>query len=159
MITNLLPQHRASVHALLLATSNFSDAELAVADELITVVLEEPDQKDYHAFVGVVGAGETESVAGFLLLGPTPATSGTWDLYWMATDPRHYGTGVAQALQLFAESLVQSFGGYLLIAETSSQDGYARARAFYHKAGYDELARIADYYKSGDDLVVFGKRL
>ncbi len=159
MITSLARTHREPVHALLRATGNFSEAELAVAYELVTVVLEEPDQKDYHAFVEVAANGDPESVVGFVLVGPTPATAGTWDLYWMATLPSHYGTGVAQALQLFAESLVRSYGGYLLVAETSSQDGYARARAFYHKAGYAQLARIADYYKSGDDLIVFGKRL
>jgi ribosomal protein S18 acetylase RimI-like enzyme len=94
-----------------------------------------------------------------LIIGPTPATTGTWDLYWIAAHPELQGTGVAQALDAFAGEYVRARGGYLLIAETSGQPGYARARAFYQKQGYAELARIPDYYKPADDLVVFGRRL
>ncbi len=101
-----------------------------------------------------------DRIAGFLLLGPTPATVGTFDMYWIAAHPEFQGRGIAQELDCFAENFVRERGGYLLIAETSSQPSYARTRAFYTKARlFDELARIADYYKPGDDLIIFGKRV
>ena len=36
---------------------------------------------------------------------------------------------------------------------------YARTHAFYLKHGYQEEARIKDYYSAGDDLVIFTKQL
>jgi ribosomal protein S18 acetylase RimI-like enzyme len=159
MIRPLLRPDREPVLDLLRVTGNFTGAELEIAAELMDVVLGQPAQRDYHAFVDATGNGSDVAVAGFLLIGPTPATVGTWDLYWMAVHPRHYGTGIAQHLDSFAERFVRAQGGYWLIAETSSQAGYERVRAFYRKQQYDILARIPDYYMLDDDLIVFGKRL
>jgi hypothetical protein len=46
-----------------------------------------------------------------------------------------------------------------VVAETSSQPKYENTRRFYLKCDYLEVARIRDYYKPGDDLVVYGKYL
>ena len=155
MIRELARDDREEVIALLRATKNFSEAEIAIAEELIDISIEKTEQKDYYAFV----AEEKNSVAGFLLLGPTPATAGTYDMYWIAAHPEFQGGGIAQELDDFAVRFVKEHGGYLLIAETSSQPSYERTRAFYAKQRYETLARIADYYKPGDDLIIFGKRM
>ncbi len=63
------------------------------------------------------------------------------------------------SLEAHAESVVRSRNGYWLLAETSSQPGYERARGLYRKQGYVALVQIPDYYKPSDDLVIFGKRL
>lgn len=155
MIRELARQDRDEVIALVRSTKNFSEAEITIAEELIDICIENVNQTDYYAFVS-----DAESrISGFLLVGPTPATAGTYDMYWIAAHPDFQGRGIAQQLDGFAESFVRERGGYLLIAETSSQPSYARTRAFYTKQGYSELARIADYYKPGDDLIIFGKRL
>ena len=155
MIRELKKDDRDEILSMLRATKNFSDAEIAIAEELIDICIEKPEQKDYYAYV----AEEESHVAGFLLLGPTPATTGTYDMYWIAVDPAFQGQGVARKLDEFAVSFVRERGGYLLIAETSSQPSYERTRAFYTKQGYETLARIADYYKPGDDQIIFGKRV
>lgn len=139
------------------ATKNFSHEELAIAEELVEIVLTQPDQTDYFGFV--CEAMVDGMVAGFLLVGPTPATAGTYDMYWIVVDPAYQGQGVAQALDEQAEKFVQERNGYWLIAETSSQPSYERSRAFYVKQGYSVLARIPDYYKLDDDLIIFGKRV
>ena|SRR5665213_791359 len=155
MIRGLVQNDREEVIALLRATKNFSEPEIAIAEELIEICIEKADEEDYHAFVADVEG----RVAGFLLLGPTPATTGTYDMYWIAAHPDFQGRGIAQELDDFAVRFVTERGGYLLIAETSSQPGYQRTRAFYTKQGYETLAHIADYYKPGDDLIIFGKRV
>lgn len=155
MIRGLVQTDREEVISLLRATKNFSEAEIAIAKELIDICIEKADQNDYYAFVAEV----KDRVAGFLLLGPTPATTGTYDMYWIATHPDFQGQGTAQTLDEFAVHFVKERGGYLLIAETSSQTGYERTRAFYKKQRYETLAIIADYYKPGDDLIIFGKRM
>lgn len=155
MIRELARHDRQEVISLLEATKNFSEAEIAIAKELIDICIENANQTDYYAFVS-----EAEGrVAGFLLLGPTPATVGTFDMYWIAAHPDFQGRGIAQELDAHAMRFVRERGGYLLIAETSSQPNYSRTRAFYTKQGYDELACIVDYYKPGDDLIIFGKRV
>ena len=155
MIREVTKEDRDKIIRLVRATNNFSDSEIAIAEELIDICTERPEQKDYFAYVAEVSG----RVAGFLLLGPTPATIGTYDMYWIAVDPEFQGHGIAQELDSYGVRFVQGRGGYLLIAETSSQPGYERTRAFYKKQQYEVLAQIRDYYKPGDDLVIFGKKV
>jgi ribosomal protein S18 acetylase RimI-like enzyme len=80
-------------------------------------------------------------------------------MYWIAVHPDFQGRGIAQELDGFAMQFVRERGGYLIIAETSSQPSYERTRAFYLKQSYELLAQIPDYYKPGDDLIIFGKKV
>ena len=43
--------------------------------------------------------------------------------------------------------------------ETASKESYAATRAFYERIGYVEVARTPDFYKDGDDRVVYSRRL
>ncbi len=155
MIRTYQRDDKQSVLDLVRATKNFSDDEVAIAEELIDICVDQPDQKDYYAYVNILDG----RVAGFLLLGPTPATTGTYDMYWIAVHPDFQGQGIAQALDTFAVAFVRERNGYLIIAETSSQPSYERTRGFYTKQDYQLMSRIPDYYKPGDDLMVFGKRV
>jgi ribosomal protein S18 acetylase RimI-like enzyme len=157
MIRSYQAKDRHAIEELVSATGNFNADEIAIATELIDICIAKPEQRDYHSFV--FEDEKTKRVAGFLIVGPTPATTGTFDMYWIASHPDFYGKGIAQQLDRFAEDFVRSRHGYLLIAETSSQPSYDRTRAFYAKQGYLVLSQIADYYKPGDDLIVFGKRV
>lgn len=156
-IRRLEERDREQVLEAVRATGNFNAEEVAIADELIEIVLTQPDQKDYFAFVSETP--DNDGVSGFLLLGPTPATVGTYDMYWIVVHPAYQGQGIAQALDEYAVAFVNERRGYWLIAETSSQPSYERPRAFYVKQGYSVLSRIPDYYKPGDDLIVYGKRI
>jgi ribosomal protein S18 acetylase RimI-like enzyme len=133
----------------------FTEEEIQIAFELIDIVLHKPDQQDY--LINVFDDGET--VLGYYCIGPTPATEGTYDLYWIAVRPSAQGRGVGGTLTRHAENLVRSRQGTLMVAETSSQPRYEPTRKFYASHGYDQLARIRDYYRVGDDLVIFGKYL
>jgi ribosomal protein S18 acetylase RimI-like enzyme len=157
MIRTFQAKDRNAIIDLVSATGNFNASEIDIATELIDICIEKPEQSDYFTFVSE--DEDTKRVAGFLIVGPTPATTGTYDMYWIASHPDFYGKGIAQQLDRFAEEFVRGRKGYLLIAETSSQPSYDRTRAFYAKQGYEVLSSIADYYKPGDDLVVFGKRV
>lgn len=41
----------------------------------------------------------------------------------------------------------------------SGLDSFELTRSFYRKNGYDEEARIRDFYRAGDDKIVFRKAL
>lgn len=155
MIRPLCREDRAPLEELLRATGVFSADEVGIAIELIDVVLDKPGQKDYIIRV----YEEDGAVLGYYCVGPTPATQATFDLYWIAVDPARHGKGVGAALDRHALDLVREMGGSLVIAETSSRPAYDETRAFYQRRGYAELARINEYYRPGDDLVVYGKYL
>jgi len=159
MIRCLEEKDRENIVHLLRATESFNEAEISIAMELAGIILGQPAQTDYLGFVHEAVECGMSRITGLLIVGPTPATTGTWHLYWIAVDPEYYGTGVAQTLHSWAEALICGRGGYWLLAETSSQPGYARARAFYRQQQYAELARIPDYYKPADDMILYGKRL
>lgn len=139
---------------LLIETEVFNSEEIEIALELIHAALDNPDAKDY--IIRVYDNGE---VLGYYCVGPTPATDATYDLYWIATKPAVHGKGIGRMLNAHAEELIRSRGGNLVIAETSSTPRYDATRNFYIKAGYEEVARIRDYYRAGDSLVVYGKYL
>lgn len=145
------------LHALLVATEVFTHEEIAIALELMHTALNNSHQRDY--LVAVYDNPEEGGVLGYYCIGPTPATVSTYDLYWIATHPMVHGKGIGRALLAHAEDLIRSFGGTLVIAETSSTPRYDKTRTFYINAGYTELARIRDYYRPGDSLVVYGKYL
>ena len=113
-------------------------------------------QKDYDLWSSVDDSG---GVTGYYCIGPTPMTSGTYDLYWIAVDPAYHSRGIGKELLAHAENNVQSHGGRLIVAETSSKPSYDNTREFYIRNRYLEAARIKDYYRTGDDLVIYGKYL
>ncbi|HUI63616.1 MAG TPA: GNAT family N-acetyltransferase [Bacteroidota bacterium] len=155
MIRALRREDRAALVDLLERTDVFTKEEISIALELIDSVLENPAQRDY-----IIRVSEEEAkVEGYYCIGPTPATDGTYDLYWIAVDPALHGKGVGKRLDEHALDLVRQMGGRLLIAETSSQPKYEKTRSFYVARGYKELARIREYYRPGDDLVVYGRYL
>jgi len=136
-------------------TGAFTAVEVECAMELFDVVLDNPEQKDYI----VVVAEEQKRPVGYVLYGPVPLTEGTYDIYWIATDPNFQGTGVGQRLIKHTENDIANRGGRLICLETSSQGGYERTRRFYDRAGYVEAARIRDFYRPGDDRITYTKNL
>ena len=139
---------------LLIETDVFHSEEIDIALELIHTVLHTPEQKDY-----IIRVFDDGDVLGYYCVGPTPATASTYDLYWIAVKPASQGKGVGRLLNAHAEELIHSLGGRLIVAETSSTSRYDKTRQFYLNSGYTELARIREYYRVGDDLVVYGKYL
>ncbi len=149
-------EDKEPIENLLRATDVFSEEEIDVAVELIRICLEDEQQKDYEIFSYV---GDDQRVAGYVCIGPTPSTQGTFDLYWIAVSPDLHGKGVGSELLRFTEKHIRSKGGRLLIAETSSTPKYEKTRAFYERKGFERRACIKDYYKPGDDLIIYGKYL
>ncbi len=90
---------------------------------------------------------------------PEPAADRVWDLTMIAVRPVRQGQGRGAAMLRRVEEDLRARGGRLLLVETSSFPQYDRTRAFYVKCGYEEEARVRDYWAVGDDLVVFRKAL
>jgi ribosomal protein S18 acetylase RimI-like enzyme len=59
----------------------------------------------------------------------------------------------------FTEEEIARRGGKLLLIETSSQETYGGTIQFYERTGYALVGKIPEYYKPGDDKLIFAKRL
>ena len=160
----LVAGDRDAVARILEGTVAFTRVEIATALELIDAWLASGERSDYYTFV-VEEPGDDQSgsgggaVRGYVCFGPVPLTIGTFDLYWIAVDPATQGRGFGQRLLAFAEDDIRRRGGRLLLIETSSQETYGATRRFYDRSGYEIVACIRDFYRPGDDKLVFGKRL
>ena len=151
----LEPRDRQALARILDNVGNFSAAEQTVALELIDAWLAGGEASDYMCWV----LEDAAAVRGYVCIGPTPLTDGTFDLYWIAVDPSAQGRGYGQVLTRLAEDEARARGGRLLIIETASQDTYAPTVRFYEHAGYELVSTIPDFYKPGDDKLTFAKRL
>ena len=110
---------------------------------------------DYKVLVALL----QDEVAGYVCYGPTPMTEGTYDLYWIASDPRFRGKGVGAGLVSAMEGDLRRQGGRQVRVETSATEDYGPARGFYAAMKYVEEARFRDFYKPGDDLIILRKPL
>ena len=154
-IRRLTPPDRGALCQLLADSGTFNDEEIRVALEVIDDALAEPG-KDYHVLVAENADGQ---VASYVCYGPTPMTEATFDLYWIATHPDARGQGLASRLVRQMEAELASARTCTVRIETSQLESYGAARVFYERAGYAEVGRIRDFYKPGDDLITFAKRL
>jgi len=148
------PSDIAPLTEIVRATGVFRDEEVDVAVELMQVAAEDEGQKDYIIYTYVDDQG---SIRGYYCVGSTPLTRSTFDLYWIAVDPRMQGKGIGRQLLEHCEATVRSMGGTLIMVETSSLPKYDATRRFYKHCTYIETARVKDYYAPGDDLVVYSK--
>jgi ribosomal protein S18 acetylase RimI-like enzyme len=77
----------------------------------------------------------------------------------IAVHPDLQGQGRGKVLLRYVETALRASGQRLLLIETSGLPRYDRTRAFYAKCGFEEEARIRDFWAAGDDKVVFRKAL
>jgi len=147
---------KGAVVGLVRATGFFTEAEVGVAEELMDVYLGRPEQQDYHV---VVVEDDAKKVAGYMTWGPTPLAEDAYDLYWMAVAPAEQGRGRGKELVRWLEAEVQRRNGRVIIIETSSQPKYHGTRRFYIDLDYKEVARVPDFYRAGDDRVIYAKYL
>lgn len=150
----LQPSDLNPLKKILIATAAFTEPEVECAMELLHIVIDNPQQRDYQVLV----AEDAGQVAGYILYGPVPLTDGNFDIYWIATDPGVQGRGLGRQLMEQAEADVWSRGARMVCLETSSQGSYSRTRRFYDQAGYLEESRIRDFYRPGDDRITYVKR-
>jgi D-alanine-D-alanine ligase len=98
-------------------------------------------------------------LAGYACFGPTPGTADSFDLYWIAVDPRTQGKGLGGAILARAEAEMAERGARGIYVETSSRGQYLPTRRFYEKHGYVACARLDGFYQTGDDKIIYNKRL
>jgi ribosomal protein S18 acetylase RimI-like enzyme len=151
----LTPGVRPRVEEILRRTGVFRDDEIDTALEVLDAFFTHPE-RDYATLGAFTPDGR---LLGYVCWGPTPCTRGTWDVYWIAVEPGTQSTGVGTRLLAEVERRLARENARLVIVETSSLPGYEPTRRFYLRRGYDEVARVPDFYQPGDDRVIYAKRI
>lgn len=155
-IRQLILEDRAKLHSMLIETRVFTSEEIEVAMEVIDIVLKDPTQKDYHIYCMVDDQGQP---IGYICYGPAPMTQRTFDLYWIAVNPDFQGQRIGSQLLDFLERVLKGMNGRMILVDTSSIPEYEKAQKFYLQNGFQEVARMNDYYWPGNDRITFCKRL
>lgn len=140
----------------------FHDDEVGVAMELVDIGIAaenagiSPSGDDYRF---VVAADGQDRPLGYACFGRVPMTDASFDLYWIVVERALQGRGVGRVLLAEVEAEVTRLQGRMVLVETASKPQYAATRAFYLRLAYQEIARVPDFYRLGDDRIIYWKRL
>jgi D-alanine-D-alanine ligase len=149
------PEDRPAILQMVKETGFFRPDEFAVAQEVLDDALVKGMAGHYQSYV----AEKDGQAVGWVCFGPTPCTLGTFDVYWIVVSPRCQRMGIGKRLMEQVERAVIRRNGRQILVETSGRSVYDPTRAFYADAGYRQIARLADFYAPGDDMVVFAKSI
>jgi len=157
-IRQLEARDRPFIEKIVISSGKFNDVEVATALELVDEALGRGEESGY--LFAVLEYGEKHRVVqGYACYGPVPLTQGAYDLYWIVVDPVYQGKGFGGHLLKYVETDVLRRGGRMILIETSSQEAYSATVHFYEHSGYHLAARIRNFYRVGDDKLIFQKEL
>ena len=146
---------RDAIVRLTASTGVFTALEVETVGELLDQYFADAAGSGYFC----LSYGESERPLGFALWGTRDLSERGYDLFWIATHPDAQRRGVGQALLAAVEARIREAGGYWLTIETSSTAPYAAARRLYERCGYQASMTLPDFYRDGDGLVVYTKRV
>ena len=147
-------KHKVLVVQILKDVNVFNDEEFIVALELIDSYLN--GETDYIIKVAV---DENGLVNGYVCYGRASLADGVYYMYWIAVSPNCQRKGVGKLLLKTMEKDAISFGIRMILAETSSTDRYRDSRDFYQSNGFKLTARIENFYRVDDSLLIYRKDL
>ena len=143
------------VERILKGWEQFRPAEIAVARELVLDSLEKGQRSEYR----FVFADRNRRLVGFACYGPIAVTVSSFDLYWIAVEVEAGSTGIGTAIMKEVLQLASAGGGTIIFIETSSGSGYAPARSFYCRHGFEHICTVPNFYAPGDDKLIFERSL
>ncbi|MBN1365942.1 MAG: GNAT family N-acetyltransferase [Syntrophaceae bacterium] len=133
----------------------FSDEEIEIAIELAEEKLEMQEASSYQFLF----TEKEERVMGYTCYGLIPATSSSYDLYWIVVSRDLRGQGLGKLLMAETEKLIYQSGGRQIYAETSSRDQYKPTQRFYESCGFHKEAFLKNFYSEGDGKIIYAKVL
>ncbi len=122
-------------------------------DDLISDYLNNPETEDI--WFTKVESGRNVALG---YCAPEKLTDGTYNLYAIAVRKELQGKGIGGEMMNYIEQLLKAKKS-VLIVETSSDPQFELTRKFYTKLNYRFEATITDFWKEGEDKVIYWKKL
>lgn len=134
------------------------DANELFPSEMLDEMMSDYFNDENSSEVWLSDEDETQPVA-VAYCAPERMTEGTWNLYLIAVHPDCQGKGRGTAMVHYIEKMLADRGERVLLVETSGLESFKPTRAFYRKRGYEQEARIREFYQAGEDKIIFRKSL
>lgn len=141
------------IRQMVIGTGMFTAPEVDIAVELATERIAKGRASGYE----FIFAEDRGKLIGYACYGPTPGTDHTFDLYWIVVSAEAQGRGIGRALLERSEKAIAALGGRAVYVDTSSIEKYGPTRAFYRHTGFRKVAEFKDFYREGDDKLVYAK--
>lgn len=145
-----------SIRCLVSEAGVFNTEEIGISAELVEEALEKGAEKSGYHFI-ILEDDTTKALLGYACYGRIPFTESSFDLYWIVVDPNQQRKGYAKLLLDAVDTALKSTKASQLYAETSGQASYEPARKFYLINGFEQAASLKDFYKRGDNKIIFRK--
>ena len=133
----------------------FNAEELDMVRELLDGYYRDAEKTGYS----FLSYRENGRVLGYVCWGPRDPAGNGYDLYWICVSIEARGQGIGRALMRRVEEEVLARHGLWVVIETSDTGPYAPARRLYERCGYRKSMTLPDFYREGDGLVVYTRRL
>jgi ribosomal protein S18 acetylase RimI-like enzyme len=146
---------RQAIATILSSTALFYPYEIEIALWLLDEGIRDGIESGYHFLF----ADQDNETIGYACYGPITMTDNRFDLYWIAVRKDRQGDGLGGELLRRAEKEIAAMGGMILYVETSGREDYRQTLNFYEKHQYRRVACLPDFYKDGDDKIIFMKKL
>ncbi|EDX86237.1 acetyltransferase, GNAT family [Synechococcus sp. PCC 7335] len=155
MIRPIEPNDRDGLIALVKAIELFEPDEVA---DIAHMLSEHFSSNSKHRDLWLTDEknGDFVSIA---YVAPERMTEGTWNLYLIAVHPEHRRQGCGAALLNYIEQTLARLKARILLVETMALDEFGYVRRFYQDNGFEEEARIREFYAAGADKIIFWKAL
>jgi ribosomal protein S18 acetylase RimI-like enzyme len=154
MIRPIVPEDTESLIALAGDSGLFSPEQLATLRPMVSASLK--DTSDSQPFWIT---DDDDGLVGLAYCEPERMTEGTWNLQLIAVHPNHQRQGRGARILRHLEQMLVARGARMLLVDTSGTPDFQHVRAFYRKHGFDEEARIREFYAPGADKVIFRRAL
>jgi ribosomal protein S18 acetylase RimI-like enzyme len=133
----------------------FNAEEVETVTDLLGEYEKDPEIGGYH----FLSCRENGQILGYACWGIRYLSANGYDLYWICADPAAQRKGVGRALIHAVEEKIREQNGAWLVIETSDTEHYLPARRLYERCGYTLAMLLPDFYKNGDGLCTYTKRL
>ncbi|AKG19951.1 GNAT family N-acetyltransferase [Calothrix sp. 336/3] len=154
MIRAIAPDDTTALLALAEATGLFQPENIEELAQILAAHFDDASDSS-----GIWLTDDDNDLVAIAYFAPERMTEGTWNLYLIAIHPKYQRQGRGAALLAHIEKMLIEQGERILLVETSGLEGFDYVRDFYRKNGFEEEARIRDFYQAGDDKIVFRKVL
>ena len=152
----IIPSDADSIKKILKSSGFFYNFEI---DSGVELALDTISRGRHETGMYFLFLEEEGKVIGFSCYGQGECSVSSWIVYWICVDDAYRGKGMGTILLKETEKCIAyQPAGEICWIETSARDLYAPTRAFYLRKGYEEVARLKDFYNQGDDKIVYRKK-